>query len=85
MVKSTCESKYHFTKCVTNVEGRPNKVTWKCDHCGQHVISGKFKSDRARIHLAAEKTNGMCVNLCKANDDHARSRQEQFRKLIKDL
>ena len=82
MVKKSCISKTHFAKCVTNVEGRPAKVTWKCDHCGKHVISGVFKAAYARIHLAAEKTNGLCSILCDATDDHARGRREQFRKLI---
>ena len=86
MVRKECPSKAHFAKCETRVEGRPIKVTWKCDHCGEHVISGKFfKPAYARIHLAAESTNGLCSNLCTATDDHAEGRQIQFRKLIKDL
>ena len=86
MVRTACPSKAHFAKCETRVEGRPIKVTWKCDHCGEHVISGKFfKPAYARIHLAAESTNGLCSNLCTATDDHAEGRQTQFRKLIKDL
>ena len=65
--------------------GRPAKVTWKCDHCGKHVISGQFKAAVARIHLAADKTNGICAKLCDGDDDHAEARREQFRKLISDL
>ena len=85
MVRSCCPSKYHFVKCVTNVEGRPPKTTWKCDHCGEHVISGvKFKPMIARIHLhlAAAKTYGICSNLCRAQDDHAEGRRAEFRKLL---
>ena len=86
MVRQACPSKAHFAKCETRVEGRPLKVTWKCDHCGEHVISGAtFKAAYARIHLAAEMTNGLCSNLCTANDDHAEGRQQQFRKIITDL
>ena len=62
------------------------KVTWKCDHCGEHVIAGTcFKPAYARIHLAAESTNGLCSNLCAATDDHAGGRRFRFRKLIKEL
>ena len=82
MVKQPCPSKHHFAKCITDVEGRAEKVTWKCDHCGKHVISGYFKAAYARIHLAAEKTNGLCSILCDATDDHAGGRREEFRKLI---
>ena len=86
MVRSACPSKDHFAKCITEVEGRPTKITWKCDHCNQHVISGdKFKPAYARIHLAAENTNGLCANLCTSKDDHAQGRRMQFRKLIKEL
>ena len=68
------------------VEGRPTKVTWRCDHCGEHVISGeKFKPTNARIHLAANKTYGICSNLCQATDDHAEGRKQEFRNLIKKL
>ena len=86
MVRKVCISKAHFAKCETHVEGRPLKVTWKCDHCGEHVISGStFKPAYARIHLAADGTNGLCSNLCTSADDHAEGRQLQFRKLIQDL
>ena len=85
MGKDCCPSRNHFAKVVTAVTGRPEKITWKCDHCGKHVISGVFKAAYARIHLAAEKSNGLCSNLCDATDDHATGRQEQFRKLIKHL
>ena len=85
MGKECCPSKHHFAKVVTAVEGRPSKVTWKCDHCGNHVISGVFKAAYARIHLAAKKSNGLCSNLCTATDDHANGRREQFRKLIVEL
>ena len=86
MTRTPCPSKAHFARCVTDVEGRPSKVTWRCDHCGEHVISGeKFKPINARIHLAAERTYGICGNLCRATDDHARGRQQQFRTLIKKL
>lgn len=68
------------------MEGRPSKVTWRCDHCGEHVISGdKFKPINARIHLAADKTYGICSNLCQSTDDHAKGRRTQFRALIKKL
>ena len=83
MTRGACPSKSHFARCVTTVEGRPEKITWKCDHCGEHVIAGdKFKPVYARIHLAAESSNGLCSNLCTADDDHAESRRQQFRKLI---
>ena len=85
MGKDCCPSKHHFARVVTAVEGRPEKITWKCDHCGKHVISGQFKAAYARIHLAAEKSNGLCSNLCDADDDHAAGRREQFHKLIKEL
>jgi len=85
MVKDCCPSKHHFAKVVTQVEGRPDKITWKCDHCGKHVISGAFRAAYARIHLAAEKSNGLCSNLCDSSDDHARGRRMQFRKLIAQL
>ena len=86
MVRQSCQSKAHFARCVTCVEGRPDKITWKCDHCGEHVIAGpKFKPAYARIHLAAKSSNGLCSNLCQAKDDAAVSRQQQFRKLIADL
>ena len=74
MGKEPCPSKIHFARCVTQVEGRPDKVTWKCDHCGKHVISGAFRAANARIHLAAEKTNGVCSILCDSTDDHAEGR-----------
>ena len=85
MVKDCCPSKHHFAKVVTQVEGRPDKITWKCDHCGKHVISGVFRAAYARIHLAAENSNGLCSNLCDSKDDHAHGRQMQFRKLIAEL
>ena len=86
MVRGPCPSKDHFAKCETRVEGRPVKYTWKCDHCGDHVFAGPlFKSAYARIHLAADRTNGLISKLCKATDDHAESRKLQFRKLIKEL
>lgn len=86
MGRQECPSKAHFARCETRVAGRPLKVTWKCDHCGEHVISGKyFKAVYARIHLAAESSNGLCANLCEATDDHAQGRRDQFRKLIKSL
>ena len=84
MTRSPCPSKTHFARCETVVEGRPTKVTWRCDHCGEHVISGeKFKPTNARIHLAANKTYGICSNLCQATDDHAEGRKQEFRNLIK--
>ena len=50
------------------------------------MISGeKFKPINARIHLAAEKTYGICGNLCKSTDDHAEGRQTEFRSLIRKL
>lgn len=85
MGKGACPSKDHFAKVVTQVEGRPDKITWRCDHCGKHVISGAFRAGNARIHLAAEKTNGVCSILCDATDDHAEGRKQQFRKLIQTL
>ena len=80
--KDCCPSKSHFVKVTTVVEGRPNKFTWKCDHCGKHVMSGAFKAATARVHLAALKRNGLCSNLCDATDDAAESRRAEFRSLI---
>ena len=82
--KAPCPSKAHFAKVITAVEGRPDKCTWKCDHCGKHVMSGAFKAGTARVHLAALKRNGLCSNLCDADDDHAESRRTEFRELIKE-
>ena len=59
------------------------KVTWKCDHCNKHIISGQFKALTARIHLAVEKTNGVCAVLCDSMDDGARARRAEFRAIIK--
>lgn len=85
MGKEPCESRKHFARCITDVKGRPQKVTWKCDHCGKHIISGQFKAATARVHLAAEERNGLCANLCDSKDDGAQARREQFRTLIKEL
>ena len=49
------------------------------------MLSGAFRAAYARIHLAAEKTNGLCSNLCDSTDDHASGRQQEFRKLIAKL
>ena len=85
-MRTACPSKAHFAKCETRVEGRPLKVTWKCDNCGDHVISGAtFKPAYARIHLAAEFSNGLCANLCQSQDDHAEGRRAQFHKIILEL
>lgn len=46
-------------------------------------MSGAFKAATARVHLAAVKGNGLCSNLCDANDDHAKSRRAEFTALIK--
>ena len=83
MGKQTCASKNHFTKCVTTVEGKPPQVTWQCDHCGKHVIMGKFNAARARIHLAANYTKKLCANLCTSSDDNATERRSFFQKLIR--
>ena len=62
------------------------QVTWKCDHCGKIVFKGtQFKAQYARIHLAADQSNGLCSNLCTANDVDASQRREHFRKLIVEL
>ena len=82
MGKQTCASN-HFTKCVTTVEGKPPQVTWQCDHCGKHVITGKFNAARARIHLAANYTTKLCANLCTSSDDNATERRSFFQKLIR--
>ena len=86
MTRSPCPSSHHFSKCTLQIEGRPDKVTWKCDHCGEHVIKGvQFKSTQARIHLAADHTNGICADLCSATDEDAAFRHATFRELIKKL
>ena len=82
--KSPCRSKSHFARVITVVEGRPDKFTWKCDHCGKHVMSGAFKAATARVHLAALEGNGLCANLCDATDDHAESRRQEFRDLVEE-
>ena len=82
--REPCSIKNHFSRVVTKVEGRPDKITWKCDHCGKHVMSGVFRSATARVHLAAVKRNGLCSNLCTAEDDHAKSRRAEFIQLIKE-
>lgn len=80
--KDCCPSKNHFAKVTIVVEGRPNKFTWKCDHCNKHVMSGNFRAATARVHLAALQRNGLCSNLCDATDDAAESRRLEFRALI---
>ena len=82
--KAPCRSKSHFARVRTVVEGRPDKFTWKCDHCGKHVMSGAFKAATARVHLAALERNGLCSNLCDATDDHAESRRQEFRDLVEE-
>ena len=62
------------------------KVSWTCDHCNKVVFTGlQFRANYARIHLAADKTNGLCSNLCAAVDEHASERQTFFRNLLKKL
>lgn len=62
------------------------QVTWKCDHCQKIVFKGEqFKANYARVHLAAAKKNGLCANLCTADDEGAEKRREYFRKKIADL
>ena len=85
MGKKPCKSRDHFVRCSIVVEGRPPKESWKCDHCGKHVISGQFKAAAARVHLAAQKRNVICANLCDATDDMSEARREEFRNLIKTL
>ena len=77
MGKAPCISRGHFARCVTVVEGRKDRVTWKCDHCNKHVISGQYKAATARIHLAADKTNGICTILCDAKDDGYEARRSR--------
>ena len=81
MPRSSCDSKKHFARCLTAVDGRPAKVTWKCDHCGTHVMSGAFKAATARVHLAALVGNGVCANLCTADDEGAQVRREECMKI----
>lgn len=85
MGKKPCKSRDHFVRCSIVVEGRPAKESWKCDHCGKHVISGQFKAAAARVHLTSQKRNGICANLCDATDDMSEARREEFRNLIKTL
>ena len=62
------------------------QVTWKCDHCQKIVFKGEqFKANYARVHLAAAKKNGLCANLCTADDEGAEKWREYFRKKIADL
>lgn len=56
--------------------------SWVCDHCDKTVFKGNFRSSIARIHLAAETSNGLCANLCTAEDEDAETRRKYFRKLI---
>lgn len=62
------------------------QVTWKCDHCNQIVFKGgQFRAANARVHLAAYKSNGLCSNLCTADDANAEKRRKHFRKVIEEL
>ena len=81
--------------CGCRDQYKCSSVTYTCIHdgmlpcsyyCNQHVISGStFKAAYARVHLTALSGNGLCSLLCDAEDDHAEGRQQEFRKLIKDL
>lgn len=82
MGKTSCESRCHFARICTIEDGEEEQVSWKCDHCGKIVMNGNFKSAYARIHLAAEKSNGLCANLCTATDEGADERKKHFRNLI---
>ena len=60
-----------------------HQVTWQCDHCEKIVFKGEqFKSGYARVHLAAQKTNGLCAILCTATDEDAEKRRNYFRNKI---
>ena len=82
MGKAPCKSREHFVRCVTAVEGRKDRITWKCDHCNKHVISGQYKAATARVHLTADKTNGICIILCDSKDNGYAARCTEFRELI---
>ena len=85
MGKTQDKSRAHFIKVVTKVTGSEDKITWKCEHCKKDVMTGQFKVQRARIHLAAEKTNGMCVNLCDDMGDKVEERREEYRLVLKNF
>ena len=84
--RSSCKSRTHFVRCVESVEGKKDRVKWKCDHCNEYIFNDKqFRSNAARVHLAARSTNGTCVNLCRATDEDAVARHLEFRELIDKL
>ena len=86
MVKKPCESRLSFVRCTEMVEGKPDQVFWRCEHCKTQIFKGaQFRSESARIHLAADKTKGVCAKLCSATDAGAPTRQLKFRKLIQTL
>lgn len=86
MGKTRCPSRSHVVKFVEQEEGKPSITRWRCDHCKQCIFNGKqFKANIARVHLAADSTNGLCAKLCTATDEHAAARQKQFRSLIESL
>ena len=62
------------------------QVSWKCDHCEKIVFKGQFRCGVARVHLAAEKTNGICANLCTTDDsEESVARRKKYRDKIKKL
>lgn len=73
-------------RCVEVVEGKGDRIRWKCDHCKEFIFNGgQYRAAAARIHLAAKTTNGTCSKLCTAEDEHAIARQLKFQKLIDKL
>ena len=85
MGKQRSKARDHFVRCVETVEGRSPVVKWKCDHCNKVVFqSQKFRANIARIHLAAQDTNGQCALLCDATDEKAKERQEYFRQEVEE-
>ena len=84
--RAPCRSRSHFVRCVEIVEGQKERVRWKCDHCEEFVFNGKqFRSRAARVHLAADKTDGTCSKLCTATDVKAVERRLEFQQLIAKL
>ena len=63
------------------------QISWKCDHCDKVVFKGQFRAGVARVHLAAESSNGICANLCTTADDSDEgiARRKKYRAKIKEL
>jgi len=61
------------------------QISWQCDHCEKVVFKGQFRAGVARVHLAADKTNGICANLCTDRGEGSEARRQKYRKKIQAL